>query len=102
MVAGTFSISIIRRAPETARRIAGRSAAVAWRAMSGSAAVAIDTPKRPIGKYIRRKAALSQETAPCGSLDARIVFTTTLIWYCREPERARTHQPEDFAQVADP
>ena len=51
-VAGTFSISIMRSPLEIVRRIAPASAATAWRAMSGSAAVAIEMPKSPIGRYI--------------------------------------------------
>jgi hypothetical protein len=56
MVAGTLSIIIRRRASETVRRIAGRSDAPAWREISGSAAVPIDTPNSPIGRYIMRNA----------------------------------------------
>ena len=53
--------------------------------MSGSAAVAIDTPKSPIGRYIRRNAYVSQETAPRSWLVARYVFTNTLIWTAASP-----------------
>ena len=55
-VAGTFSISIIRSACETSLRTPCMSSAAAWRVMPGIAAVAIDTPNRPIGRYIKRNA----------------------------------------------
>jgi hypothetical protein len=54
--AGTLSINIRRSAPVTVRRIDVRSAAAAWRAISGSAAVAIDTPNSPIGTHNSRDA----------------------------------------------
>ena len=55
-VAGTFSISIIRSACETSLRTPSMLSAAAWRVMPGIAAVAMDTPKMPIGRYIRRNA----------------------------------------------
>ena len=55
-VAGTLSISIRRSASDTVRRTAGRSDAAACREISGSAAVPMDTPNNPIGRYINRNA----------------------------------------------
>jgi hypothetical protein len=55
-VAGTFSISIIRSADDIVRCIPMLSPSLARRAISGSAAVAIETPKSPIGRYISRNA----------------------------------------------
>ena len=55
-VAGMFSISIMRSACETSLRTPSTSSAAAWRVMPGMAAVAIDTPNSPIGRYINRKA----------------------------------------------
>ena len=55
-IAGTFSMSISRSALDTDRRMAGMSSTAAWRATSGSDAVAIDTPNMPIGRYMSRNA----------------------------------------------
>ena len=56
MVAGTLSVSIIASDDDTVSRMPARSPAAARRAMPGSDAVAIETPKMPSGRYIRRKA----------------------------------------------
>ena len=55
-VAGTFSISIIAMPRDTVRRIPSTSPSAACRETAGSTAVPIDTPNRPIGKYISRNA----------------------------------------------
>ena len=55
-VAGTLSISIIRRLLEMVARMPRASAWAAKLEIAGTAAVAIDTPKRPIGRYISRNA----------------------------------------------
>ena len=55
-VAGTFKVSISATAEARVERIRGASAVAASRDIAGVVAVAIDTPKRPIGKYINRKA----------------------------------------------
>ena len=55
-VAGTFSISIMRRPADTVSRTSATIARAACRDSVGSAAVAIDTPNRPIGRYMSRNA----------------------------------------------
>ena len=54
--AGTISISIMRSASAIVRRIPSASFSAACRETAGNVAVAIDTPNRPIGTYISRKA----------------------------------------------
>ena len=103
IVAGTFSISIIRRPVEIVRRIAARSSAAACREMSGSAAVAIDTPKSPIGRYIRRNAYLQprHRALRLGRGQRRVHEHVDL--HGREAERAGPHQPQDLphARIAE-
>ena len=55
-IAGTPSMSIMRRALETVRRMPSGSFSAAERATAGSVAVAIETPNRPIGRYMSRNA----------------------------------------------
>jgi hypothetical protein len=55
-VAGRFSISISDRPSAIVPRALVSSSAVTCLDTAGSTAVAIDTPKRPIGRYIKRKA----------------------------------------------
>ena len=55
-VAGTFSVSISATAEASVERIRAVSSVAARRDIAGVVAVAIETPKRPIGKYITRKA----------------------------------------------
>ncbi len=71
MVAGTLNISIIRMLLDTVRRTSPIAPAFTCRAISGMAAVATDTPKRPMGRYIRRNASCSAVTAPSPSPTAR-------------------------------
>ena len=56
IVAGTLSISISDSPSATVVRIAADSLAATCRDTAGMIAVAIDTPNRPIGRYIRRNA----------------------------------------------
>ena len=55
-IAGTFSMSIMRIARETVSRMPVSSSRAACCETVGKAAVAIETPKSPIGKYMIRKA----------------------------------------------
>ncbi len=55
-VAGTFSTSISPIAEATVDRMRATSPPAASRASAGVDAAAIDTPNKPIGRYITRKA----------------------------------------------
>ena len=55
-VAGTLNISISRSPHESVDRMSPNARAAAWRASSGMAAVATDTPMMPMGMYMKRKA----------------------------------------------
>ncbi len=55
-MAGTFSVSISAIAEASVDRIRAVSAVAASRDIAGAVAVAIETPKRPIGKYMTRNA----------------------------------------------
>ena len=55
-VAGTFNIIISVIPSAIVRRMPARSFCAACRDTAGIAAVAIDTPNSPIGRYIRRNA----------------------------------------------
>ena len=78
-MAGTLSISIIRSALDSVARMPARSSRAAALDIVGIAAVAIDRPKSPIGRYMMRNAKLSQEAAPSPWLVASMVLIRTLI-----------------------
>ena len=63
------------------------------------AAVAIETPNRPIGRYINRNAKSSHDTAPVPSPVASMVLTNTLICVAAMPMRARPHQQQHAVQA---
>ena len=55
-VAGTFSTSISDSPSASVERTAAVSSRAACRETAGTVAVAIETPKRPVGRYISRNA----------------------------------------------
>ena len=55
------------------------------REIAGVAAVAIETPNSPIGRYINRNAKSSHDTAPVPSPVASSVLTKTLICVAAMP-----------------
>ena len=69
------------------------------REIAGVAAVAIETPNKPIGRYISRNAKSSHDTAPVPSPVASTVFTNTLICVAAMPMRARPHQQQHAVQA---
>jgi hypothetical protein len=84
-VAGTFNISINPRPSDSVRFTDASSWEAICRDTAGSTAVAIDTPKRPIGRYISRKAYSSEATAPVPSPVASVVFTNRFTWVAASP-----------------
>ena len=63
-MAGTFRTIIIAMACAAVRRIPASSPTAAKRDTAGSAAVAMDTPNSPMGRYINLNANDNHETAP--------------------------------------
>ena len=80
-----FRNSIRPNAFASVERIRPKSCSATIREMAGVAAVAIETPNKPIGRYISRKAKPSHDTAPVPSPVASTVFTNTLICVAAMP-----------------
>ncbi len=62
-----------------------KSRSATMREIAGVAAVAIETPNKPIGRYIRRNAKSRYDTAPVPSPVASTVLTNTLICVAAMP-----------------
>ena len=80
-----FRNSIRPSAFASVERIRAKSCSATIREMAGVAAVAIETPNKPIGRYISRNAKSSHDTAPVPSPVASTVFTNTLICVAAMP-----------------
>ena len=73
------------------------SPSAASRETAGSTAVAMETPKRPIGRYIRRNAYVSHDTAPVPWLVASSVLTKRFTCVAASPIVPGAHQQQHLA-----